>query len=81
VVLGETFSRFLDAKHNADRGDNEALCAFVNTALAKTWPEEAETANLEPLLERRENYSADALPYRILYLTAGVDVQDDRVEI
>ena len=46
-----------------------------------TWREEAETANPEPLLARRENYSADALPYRILYLTAGVDVQDDRFEI
>jgi phage terminase large subunit GpA-like protein len=47
----------------------------------RTWREEAETANTEPLLARRENYSADALPYRILYLTAGVDVQDDRFEI
>jgi phage terminase large subunit GpA-like protein len=38
-------------------------------------------ANPKPLLARRENYSADALPYRILYLTAGVDVQDDSFDI
>jgi hypothetical protein len=44
----------LDAKHKADRGDDEALRAFFNTALAKTWREEAETANPEPLLVRRE---------------------------
>jgi phage terminase large subunit GpA-like protein len=54
---------------------------FINTSLAKTWKEDAETANPEPLLARRENYAADALPYRILYLTASVDVQDDRFEI
>jgi phage terminase large subunit GpA-like protein len=66
-------ARLLDAKHKADRGDNEALRAFVNTALAKTWREEAETANPEPLLAGRENYSADALPYRILYLTEALD--------
>jgi hypothetical protein len=32
---------------------------------------EADTANPEPLLARRENYSADAMPHRIRYLTAG----------
>ena len=32
-------------------------------------------------MSRRENYAADALPYRVLYLTAGVDVQDDRIEV
>ena len=32
-------------------------------------------------MERRENYSPSAMPYRILYLTAGVDVQDNRLEV
>jgi phage terminase large subunit GpA-like protein len=81
VALGEMATRYLDAKHKADRGDLEALRAFENTSLAKTWRESAEVANPEPLLARRENYSAEALPYRILFLTAGVDVQDDRFEI
>jgi hypothetical protein len=40
-VLGETVSQFLDTKHKADRGDLEALCAFVNTALAKIWRKDA----------------------------------------
>jgi phage terminase large subunit GpA-like protein len=81
VALGKMAKRFLEAKHKADMGDAEALRAFVNTSLARTWREEAETANPEPLLARRENYTPDALPYRILYLTAGIDVQDDRFEI
>jgi len=81
VVLAEMVERFLDAKHKADHGDTEALRVFTNTALARTWAVKAETANPEPLMARRESYSADALPCRILYLTAGVDVQDDRFEI
>jgi len=81
VALGEMAERFLDAKHKADRGDTEALRAFVNTSLARTWREEAETADPEPLLTRREPYTAEALPWRILYLTCGVDVQDDRFEM
>ena len=36
VVLGEMAARFLDAKHKPDRGDDDALRTFVNTALAKT---------------------------------------------
>ena len=81
VKLGEVASRFVEASHKAERGDNESLRAFINASLARTWKEEAETANPEPLLARRENYSSDALPWRILYLTAGIDVQDDRFEI
>ena len=34
VALGEMAERFLDAKYKADRGDTEALRAFVNTSLA-----------------------------------------------
>ena len=65
VKLGEMTTRFLDAKHKADRGDKEALRAFHNTSLAKVWREEAETANPEPLLACGENYSPDALPWRV----------------
>ncbi len=35
----------------------------------------------QSLLTRRENYTAACLPNSILYLTAGVDVQDDRLEL
>ncbi len=80
VSLGDMATRFLNAKHALDRGDPEPMRVFVNTSLGKTWEEKAETADPEPLLARRENYTIDAIPYRVLYLTAGVDVQDDRLE-
>jgi phage terminase large subunit GpA-like protein len=80
IKLSELVAAFLDANERAKQGDTESLKAFVNTSLGETWTEAAEIADPEPLLKRRENYAAKSLPWPILYLTCGVDVQDDRLE-
>ena len=67
---------FLAAKENP-----ETLKTWVNTSLGETWEEQSEKSDPTTLLSRRENYTAARLPMRILYLTAGVDVQDDRLEL
>lgn len=66
---------FLSAKQSP-----ETLKTWVNTSLGETWEEQAERYDPESLMTRRENYTASSLPHGILYLTAGVDVQDDRLE-
>ena len=71
----DTVREFLDAGKDAGK-----LQAVVNTAFAEPWEDEAEKADGAGLLARRESYSASALPDDILLLTAGVDVQDDRLE-
>ena len=81
VRLREMVSAFLKANDASEKGDPEPLRAFVNTSLGETWVEKGETVAPDPLLARRENYAADAIPYRVLYLTGGVDVQDDRIEL
>ena len=53
---------------------------FINTALGEPWEERGEAADDNVLLSRRERYNAD-LPDGVLLVTAGVDVQDDRLEI
>lgn len=58
----------------------ETLKTFVNTSLGETWEEEGETVDGEGLLARREQYAAP-VPEKTLVLTAGVDVQDDRLEV
>lgn len=52
---------------------------FKNTVLGLPWKEVGEIENEDFLLERREEYEAD-LPEGVLVLTAGVDVQDNRLE-
>ena len=60
-------------------GLTDSLKVFVNTSLGETWEERGDGADDEELLKRRELYQAD-IPNGVLLLTAGVDVQDDRLE-
>lgn len=61
-------------------GSTEALKVFVNTSLGETWEEKGDGADDEKLLKQRETYSAE-IPDGVLLITAGVDVQDDRLEV
>ena len=55
------------------------LQSFVNVSLAETWEEQGERVEASPLYARREYYKTK-VPKDALVLTAGVDVQDDRLE-
>ena len=79
--LGVMAKHFLDANKKKKQGNLQPLRDWENDELGQSWEDEAERTVPEPLYERRENYSASAIPWRVLYLTAGIDVQDDRLEI
>lgn len=72
-ALAETVQDFLTAKN-----DPTQLQTFVNTALGETWKEQGEAPEWQRLYERREDYAK--APEPVLLLTAGVDVQKDRIE-
>ncbi len=59
--------------------DTETLKAWVNTTLGESWEAPGETVEADPLYARREHYPPGRVPNGSV-LTAGVDVQDDRVE-
>lgn len=61
------------------RGNPEREQVVVNTRLGKTYKPRQEIKEISDLLQRREKYGAE-LPDGILLLTAGVDVQDSRLE-
>ncbi|AKL95004.1 phage terminase GpA [Clostridium aceticum] len=68
---------FKDAKAKG----REALKTFVNTYLGESWEDlEGEVNDEEALIKRRERYGCP-VPEGVLLLTAGVDVQDDRLEV
>ena len=54
---------------------------FVNTVLGLPFEEEAEAPDWQRLYERREAYRIGIVPERGLFLTAGVDVHKDRIEV
>ncbi len=59
--------------------DKRGLQEFVNLRLGETWEEGGDQISVEALEKNREEYAAE-VPDGVLLLTAGVDVQDDRVE-
>jgi phage terminase large subunit GpA-like protein len=66
--------------HEAARGSDEAMRAFRNTVLGETWMETGEAPDWQRLAERRETWAPGTVPAGGLFLTAGADVQKDRIE-
>lgn len=63
------------------QGNPAKLKEFVNTVLAQTWNEGGERVDEKGLAARAEDYRADELPDGVVMITAGVDVQHDRLEL
>ena len=72
---GEIRDDFLQAKN-----DVEMLKTFINTSLGEVWEEKGEITDYKVVANRAETYEAE-VPDNVLVLTAGVDVQDDRIEV
>ena len=72
---------FLEAKHEKDPIQKRIKQkTFTNTRLAETWHEsEAPPLEIDQLLLRREPVE-EALPDKVLVITGGLDVQEDRIE-
>lgn len=75
--------QFDKAKKAQNRGDLEPMQVFYNTRLAKVWDSAQEQTKADVLKERarRETYGLGSMAYRVLMLTASVDVQANRLEL
>ena len=70
----------LAAEFLAAKGSPDTLQVFVNTILAQGWREESEAVDESALQARAEPFGLENIPPGVLIVTAGVDVQDDRLE-
>jgi phage terminase large subunit GpA-like protein len=73
---GQLAREFVAAKR-----DPETLRTFVNLVLAEGWALEGDGPDEHELAARAEPIGLDRMPAEILWLTAGCDVQDDRLEV
>jgi phage terminase large subunit GpA-like protein len=71
---GRLAADFVKAHKNPDK-----LKLVINTGLALTWRVKGEAPEWQPLYDRREQYALGTVPAGGLFLTAGVDVQKDRL--
>jgi phage terminase large subunit GpA-like protein len=67
---------FLVAKKELNK---EKLKVFVNTVLGETWSESGKSLEANWVASRKETYTAE-VPNQCLILTAGCDVQEERIE-
>ena len=64
----------------AAQGSEEMLRVARNTLLGETWVESGDAPEWQRLADRREVFAA-SVPRLGLFLTAGADVQKDRIEV
>jgi phage terminase large subunit GpA-like protein len=80
VEWRDIVEKFLVANEEKKKGNIELLKAWTNTEMGQTWEEEGSEVEHSSLYRRRERYNCE-VPDDVLYLTAGIDTQDDRFEI
>lgn len=79
--LARLVEKYLTAVHEANLGELGALIAFWNSSLGLPYEYQTDTPEAEDLASRAEAYDEDAVPWGGLVLTAGVDVQHDRLAV
>lgn len=74
--LSSAVADFLQAKKLP-----ETLRVWVNTYLGESWEDDGERLDDFQIASHREDYNADSIPKEVVFITAGIDVQDDRLEM
>ncbi|QCN95866.1 phage terminase large subunit family protein [Azospirillum argentinense] len=71
----------LVAEFLAAKKDREKLQVWTNTVLGETWVDRGEAPDWRRLYDRRETWEPGTVPVGGLFLTVGIDVQRDRIEV
>lgn len=77
----ELYTQHLEAKDAFDKGLEEQMIVFYNTRLARAWKRSTDIADWHVLRERAEEYALRTAPDGVLFITAGVDTQDNRLAV
>lgn len=67
---------WIDAKKS-----EETLKTFFNTSLGLPYESQGDAPDWEILYKRKSNYNRNKVPNEVLFLTMGIDVQKDRIEL
>ena len=76
VSWEQVAQEFIEAKSNPVK-----LKVWTNTRMAETWDEKGSQPDWVVIKTRAEPYKIRTVPDKALFLTAGVDVQEDRLPV
>ncbi len=80
LTWNEIFAEFLEAKKKMNTGDVTLMKTWENTRNANVWEENFEKVDEHKFDSRCEEYISE-VPEGVLVITAGVDTQDNRLEV
>lgn len=80
-LLANTSWAKLAAEFLESKNDPSDLQTFTNTILAQGWKTGGEELDDDDLAKKAEDFGLDAIPESVLFITVGVDVQHDRLEV
>lgn len=69
------------AKEKLDQGNDAMMIVFYNTRLARAWKRTIQVVTYQALFDRAEHYKLRLAPMHVLFVTAAVDTQDNRLEV
>ncbi|PAF50864.1 terminase gpA endonuclease subunit [Helicobacter sp. 13S00477-4] len=75
-TLKDIIKDFLESKDNVQK-----FQVFTNTIKAESFEPPSIKFEENELYARRENYTASTLPDEVMFITCGVDIQHDRIEM
>ena len=73
--------RYLEAQHALDQGDDTEMIVFINACLGLPYEYQSDAPDTDALKAKALDYAENTVPTGGLILTAGVDVQHDRLAI
>jgi phage terminase large subunit GpA-like protein len=73
--------KYLTAEHLLRQGDDTKMRAFRNSSEGLTYEYKSDLPKADVLSERAEDYDEKSVPWGGMILTAGVDVQHDRLAV
>ena len=79
--LPEIVKKYLEAAHELEQGDDSYMRSFLNNQLGIPYVYQSGLPDAEELEKRAENYEEFTVPANAFVLTAGVDVQHDRLAV
>lgn len=76
ATMAEDYDKALNHEHK-----NEKLKTFTNTMLGETWDEKHDVPDYERIMDRAIEYKDGYPVQEVAALTAGVDIQKNRIEV
>jgi phage terminase large subunit GpA-like protein len=79
--MSRLVEKYLIALHEMEQGDPGSMIAFTNSSKGEPYEYKTDTPEADDLRRRAESYNELTVPWGGLILTAGVDVQHDRLAV